>query len=110
MALPGPQPQRRNRHGLRRHTGKGAVNFIAPVYTPRRWSFLHNRMVPAVLRFSAESGQVLKRLDTREEEISAAFYGRESGQALNLSSDWALRNSYVVAAVLSADYRITLVA
>ena len=50
MALPGPQPQRRIRHGLRRHTGKGAVNFIAPVHTPRRWDWLHNRMVPAVLR------------------------------------------------------------
>ena len=44
------QPQRRNRHGLRRHTGKGPVNFIAPVHTPRRWGCLHNRMVPAVLR------------------------------------------------------------
>ena len=50
MALPGPQPQRRIRHGLRRHTGKGAVNFIAPVHTLRRWDWLHNRMVPAVLR------------------------------------------------------------
>jgi hypothetical protein len=46
----GPQPQRRIWHGLRRHTGKGAVNFIAPVHTPRRWDWLHNRMVPAVLR------------------------------------------------------------
>ena len=62
------------------------------------------------MELAAESGQVVKRLDTRKEEISAAFYGRESGQSLNLSSDWPLRNSYVVAAVLSADYRIALVA
>ena len=110
MALHGPLSQRSNRHRLRHHTGKSPINLFAPVHTPRRWSFLHNRMVPAVLRFSAESGQVLKRLDTRKEEISAAFYGSESGQSLNLSSDWPLRNSYVVAAVLSADHRIALVA
>ena len=86
-----------------------AVNLNAPVHTPRRWGWLPNRMVPAVLRFSAESGQVLKSLDTRKEEIGAAFYGRESGQALYLSSDWPLRNSYVVAAVLSTDHRIAFV-
>ena len=62
------------------------------------------------LNLAAESGEVAKRRDTRKEEIGAAFYGRESGQSLNLSSDWPLRNSYVVAAVLSADYRIALVA
>jgi hypothetical protein len=28
----------------------------------------------------------MKRLDTRKEEIAAAFYGSESGQSLNLSS------------------------
>jgi hypothetical protein len=33
-----------------RHPGKGSVNLIAPVHTPRRWDWLHNRMVPAVLR------------------------------------------------------------
>ena len=38
-----------SRHPLRRHTGKGAVNLNAPVHTPRRWGWLHNRMVPAVL-------------------------------------------------------------
>ena len=54
------QPQRRSRHGLRRHTGKGAVNFIAPVHTPRRWGWLHNRMVPAVLR-----GRTTRRMRTR---------------------------------------------
>ena len=40
----------RNRHRLRHHTGKSPINLVAPVHTPRWWSFLHNRMVPAVLR------------------------------------------------------------
>ena len=53
------------------------------------------------LDLAAESGQVVKRLDARKEEIGAALYGRESGQALYFSSDWPFRNSYVVAAVLS---------
>jgi hypothetical protein len=62
------------------------------------------------LNLAAVSGEVVKRLDTRKEEIGAALYGRESGQALYLSSDWPLRNSYVVAAVLSTDHRIAFVA
>ena len=61
-------------------------------------------------RFSAESGEVVKSLDTRKEEIAAAFYGRESGQALYLSSDWPLRDRHIVGAVLSADHRIAFVA
>ena len=48
-------------------------------------------------KISAESGEVVKRLDTRKEEIGAALYGRESGQALYLSSDWPLRDRHVVA-------------
>jgi hypothetical protein len=49
ISLPGAQPKRSNWHRLRHHTGKGAVNLVAPVHTPRRWDWLHNRMVPAVL-------------------------------------------------------------
>jgi hypothetical protein len=62
------------------------------------------------MELAAESCEVVKRLETWKEEIGATFYGRESGQSLNLSSDWPLRNSYVVGAILSADYRIALVA
>ena len=39
-------------HRFRRHIGKSAVNFNAPVHTPRRWGWLPNRMVPTVLGFS----------------------------------------------------------
>ena len=41
--------QRSGGHRLRRHTGKSPVNLNAPVHTPRRWGWLPNRMVPAVL-------------------------------------------------------------
>ena len=44
------------------------------------------------LYLPAESGQVAKRLDTRDEEVGTASYGRESGQAFYLSPDRALRN------------------
>ena len=43
---------------------------------------------------ATESDEVVKRLETWKEEIGAAFYGRESWQALYLSPDWPLRNSY----------------
>jgi len=33
------------------------------------------------LNLAAESGEVMKRPDTQKEEIGAALYGRESGQA-----------------------------
>ena len=59
---------------------------------------------------AAESGEVVKRLDTRNEEIGAALYGCESGQALYLSSDWPFRDRDIVAAVLSADHWIAFVA
>ena len=62
------------------------------------------------LNLAAESGEVVKRLDTRKEEIGAALYGRESGKALYLSSDWPLRDRHVVAAVLSSDHRIAFIA
>ena len=52
MALPCPQPQRRNRRSLRHHTGKGAVDCTAPLHTPRWWGWLHNRMMPPVLASS----------------------------------------------------------
>ena len=45
-----PVSQRSTRHRLRHHTGKSPINLAAPVHTPRRRSFWHNRMVPAVLR------------------------------------------------------------
>ena len=63
-----------------------------------------------LMQLVAESCEVVKRFETWKEEIGAAFYGRESGQALYLASDWPLRNSYVVAAVLSTDHRIAFVA
>jgi hypothetical protein len=63
-----------------------------------------------LMQLVAESCEVVKRFETWKEEIGAAFYGRESGQALYLSPDWPLRNSYVVAAVLSTDHRIAFVA
>ena len=34
------------------HCLASAVNFNAPVHTPRRWGWLPNRMVPTVLGFS----------------------------------------------------------
>ena len=34
------------------HCLASAVNFNAPVHAPRRWGWLPNRMVPAVLGFS----------------------------------------------------------
>jgi hypothetical protein len=63
-----------------------------------------------LLKLAAESGEVVKRLDTRNKEIGAVLYGRESGQALYLSSDWALRDRNIVGAVLSADHRIAFIA
>ena len=67
-------------------------------------------MVALVLKLGSDCGEVAKRLDTREEEIGAAFYGRESRQALYLSSDRPLRDGHIVAAVLSADHRIAFIA
>ena len=54
--------QRSIGHGLRRHTGKGPVNLNAPVHTPRRWGWLPNRMVPAVLGFSLSHAGSARRL------------------------------------------------
>ena len=50
MALLGQKSQRSSGHRLRRHIGKSTINLVAPVHTPRRWGWLHNRVVPAVLR------------------------------------------------------------
>ena len=50
---------------------------------------------------------MLKRLDTWKEEVGATLYGRESGQALYLSSDGTLRNRKVKRAILGTDHRIT---
>jgi hypothetical protein len=36
MALPGQKSQWSNWHRLGRHTGKSAVDLVAPVHTPRR--------------------------------------------------------------------------
>ena len=63
-----------------------------------------------LLKLAAERSKVLKRFDAWKEEVGPTLYGRERGQALYLSSDWSLRNSYVVGAVLSADHRIAFVA
>ena len=63
-----------------------------------------------LMQLVAESCEVVKRFEAWKEEIGAAFYGRESGQALYLSSDWPFRNGYVVAAVLRTDHRIAFVA
>src|ERR1700733_3697558 len=72
------------------------------------------RLLPAaasaISDLAVESGEVVECLDTRKEEIAATFYGREGGQTLYLSSDRPLRNSYVVAAVLSTDHRIAFIA
>jgi hypothetical protein len=62
MALPGQQSQRSGGHRLRRHTGKSPVNLNAPVHTPRRWGWLPNRMVPAVLAFSLSHAGSARRL------------------------------------------------
>jgi hypothetical protein len=64
------------------------------------------QLLQPISNLAVESGEVVECLDTRKEEIPAAFYGREGGQTLYLSSDRPLRNSYVVAAVLSTDHRI----
>ena len=53
---------------------------------------------------------MLKRFDARKEEVGTTLYGRESGQALYLSSDWSLRNCKVKRAILGADHRIVLIA
>ena len=53
-------------HRLRRHTGKSPVNLDAPVHTPRRWGWLHNRMVPAVLKVGLRAATQKRRtLPTR---------------------------------------------
>jgi hypothetical protein len=62
------------------------------------------------VNLAGESGQVLKRLNTWKEEVGAAPYGRKSGQALYLSSDWSLRNCKVKCAILGTDHRIMLIA
>ena len=67
-------------------------------------------MVALVLKLASECGEVVKRLDTWEEEVGAAFYGRESRQALYLSPDRPLRDGHIVAAVLSADHRVAFIA
>jgi hypothetical protein len=66
--------------------------------------------VSATSDLAVESGEVVERLDTRKEEIAAAFYGREGWQTLYLSSDRPLRDRHIVAAVLSTDYRIAFIA
>ncbi len=71
---------------------------------------LFSTMVARVLKLASECGEVVKRLNTWEEEVGAAFYGRESRQALYLSPDRPLRDGHIVAAVLSADHRIAFVA
>jgi hypothetical protein len=53
---------------------------------------------------------VLKRFDTRKEEVGAAFYGRECRKALYLLSNWTLWNREVKSAILGADHRIVLIA
>jgi hypothetical protein len=40
-------PTEQSGHSFRRHIGP--VNLNTPLHTPRRWGWLHNRMVPAVL-------------------------------------------------------------
>jgi hypothetical protein len=62
VALPGQQSQRSVGHRLWRHIGKSPVNLNAPVHTPRRWGWLHNRMVPAVLGFSLSHAASARRL------------------------------------------------
>ena len=62
------------------------------------------------LNLAAESSKVLKRLDAWKEEVGPTLYGRESGQALYLSSDWSLRNCKVKRAILGTDHRIVLIA
>ena len=62
------------------------------------------------LKLAAESSKVLKRLDAWKEEVGPTLYGRESGQALYLSSDWSLRNCKVKRAILGTDHRIVLIA
>jgi hypothetical protein len=70
MALPCRSSQRGNWRGLRDHSGKGAVDFTAPLHSSRRWGWLPHRMVPAVLarrvpvtgRFNPLSIWIKKRL------------------------------------------------
>ena len=71
---------------------------------------LVSTMVALVLKLASECGEVVKRLDTWEEEVGAAFYGRESRQALYLSPDRPLRDGHIIAAVLSADHRVAFIA
>src|ERR1700733_15478294 len=54
-------------------------------------AILPSRYMP--MQLVAERCEVVECLDTRKEEIAAAFYGCEGGQTLYLSSDRPLRNS-----------------
>ena len=100
---PGTLSNEANRH---RHGEPGIVAADRERHAPR----LVSTMVALVLNLAAERGKVAQRLDTRKEEVATALYGRESGQALYLSSDRTLRDRQIVGAVLSADHRIAFIA
>jgi hypothetical protein len=100
---------RRGGSGIAWMLKKTRIDNPLTVLPNRSWLGRHN-ILRLSMELAAESGQVMKCLDTRKEEIAPALNGGESGQALYLSSDWSLRNSYVVGAVLSADHRIAFVA
>src|SRR5215469_5598468 len=57
----------------------------------------------------SHAGKVAKRLDSGEEEISAASYRRERGYPSNLFLDGPLRNRQIVRTILSAEDGITLI-
>ena len=71
-------------HGLRRLPLKGPVNFNAPVHTPRRWGWLPNRMVPAVL------GQDLLH------NGPCLYFGLESHSGMGGAGRWQAREDVAI--------------
>jgi hypothetical protein len=63
-----------------------------------------------MLILAAESGKILKRFNTRNEEVGSSSYCCEGGKALYLLSDRTLWNCKVKPAILGADHRIVLIA
>ena len=52
----------------------------------------------------------MKRFYTRNKEVGAALYGRESRKALYFLSNWTLWNRKVKRAILGTDHRIVFIA
>jgi hypothetical protein len=72
MALPCNIAQWCDRRGVRRYTGKGAVNFTPAVHKPRWWGWLHNRVVSPVLAESIKKPAPAERDNGRGFRLTRA--------------------------------------